>query len=267
MYLRGKGNNRLYNVRLVLSERAGCYGNINVLLDYENPFPESLPSSDGCFYYLFGGCTNLIAAPELPAMGLRDSCYDSMFTETSITEPPELPATILAYACYYNMFSNCQQLKKAPELSAKTLTYACYYRMFYNCKLLKQPPSELPATEAATDCYYNMFEGCTSLQTLPKIYLTKLAKYCMNGMFYKCSKLHISTTKTGEYTIPWRFPAVGTVDSSTTSSTDWNYSTFAATAIIPYTELSSNTVYYLKSPATEQQLFSRICLKGDTYAN
>ena len=196
MYLRGKGNNRVYNVRLVLSERAGCYGNINVLLDYENPFPESLPSIGGNFYYLFGGCTNLIAAPELPAMGLRDSCYNNMFTGTSITEPPELPATILAYGCYYQMFSNCQQLKRAPELSATILASSCCYQMFYNCKSLKQPPSKLPATEAAQHCYYNMFESCTSLQTLPKIYLTKLANYCMNGMFYKCSKLFISTTKT-----------------------------------------------------------------------
>ena len=200
-------------------------------------------------------------------MRLQDNCYNNMFSNTSITEPPELPATTLASRCYYQMFSNCQQLKRAPELPATILASNCYYQIFYNCKSLKQPPSKLPATEAAQYCYYNMFEGCTSLQTLPKIYLTKLANYCMNGMFYKCSKLFISTTKTGEYTIPWRFPAVGTVDSSTTSSTDWNRSTFAATAIIPYTELSSNTVYYLKSPATEQQLFSRICLKGDTYTN
>lgn len=238
-----------------------------MLLDYENPFPESLPSIGGSFYYLFGGCTNLITAPELPAMGLRDSCYNNMFNGTSITEPPELPATTLDYACYYSMFYNCQQLKRAPELPATVLKPSCYYRMFYNCKSLKQPPSKLPATEAATYCYYNMFESCTSLQTLPKIYLTKLANYCMNGMFYKCSKLFISTTKTGEYTIPWRFPVVGTVDSSTTSSTSWNNATLKDLYNNTEITLSPNTVYYLKSPATEQQLFSRICLKGDTYAN
>ena len=40
LYLRGKNNTTFYTTnvaKLVLSEKAGCYGNINTLLDYENP--------------------------------------------------------------------------------------------------------------------------------------------------------------------------------------------------------------------------------------
>lgn len=267
MYLRGKGNNRIYDARLQLSERAGCYGNVNVLLDYENPFPEILPSVGANFYSLFRGCVNLIAAPELPAKKLQPSCYNNMFNNTSITEPPELPATIIASNCYYAMFDGCSYLKRAPELPATALANNCYYLMLSYCTSLKQPPSKLPATNAAENCYYGMFQGCTSLQTLPKIYLTKLANYCMNGMFYNCSKLAISTIKTGEYTIPWRFPAIGTVDSSTTSSTSWNNAVFNGLYNNTSITLATDTTYYLKSPATEQPLYSRICLKGDTNSN
>lgn len=224
LYLRGKGNTRFYNsstgaTTFQLSERAGCYGNINVLLDYENPFPETFSAGD-TFYKLFYNCTNLISAPELPTKKLVSGCYNNMFSGTSIVYAPELPAMNLASSCYYQMFYRCKSLKVATELPATILYGSCYSRMFYECSALEQPPSKLPATEARAECYYYMFVFCNSLKRMPKIYLTTLADGCMYGMFFHCRTLPISTTKTGEYTIPWRFPAVGLIDESYSSTSN-----------------------------------------------
>ena len=60
---------------------------------------------------MFGGCTGLTEAPELPAMTLVDYCYEYMFNDcTSLTEAPELPATTLAEGCYEYMFGNCHRI-------------------------------------------------------------------------------------------------------------------------------------------------------------
>ena len=80
LYLRGKGNTKFYTsqgVRWQLSAKAGCSGNIQTLLDWENP-PTSI-STNNCYYYMFNGCTNLTTAPALPATTLADFCYLSMF--------------------------------------------------------------------------------------------------------------------------------------------------------------------------------------------
>lgn len=82
LYLRGKGNTNFfrknyYGVRWVLSEKAGCSGNIQTLLDWENP-PTSI-SVVTCYANMFHGCTNLTTAPELPATTLAQRCYAAMF--------------------------------------------------------------------------------------------------------------------------------------------------------------------------------------------
>ena len=59
LYLRGKNNTTFYTtkaVQFILSAKAGCYGNINTLLDYENP-PTTLASS--CYREMFYMCTGL----------------------------------------------------------------------------------------------------------------------------------------------------------------------------------------------------------------
>lgn len=79
LYLRGKNNTTFYTssgVKFVLSAKAGCYGNINTLLDYENP-PTALATN--CYRSMFQDCTSLTTAPELPATTLAVSCYQSMF--------------------------------------------------------------------------------------------------------------------------------------------------------------------------------------------
>ena len=138
LYLRGKNNTTFYTskgAKFVLSAKAGCYGNINILLDYENP-----------------------------PIAVGRQCYRSMFQNcTSLTTAPELPATTLAADCYENMFYNCTSLTTAPELPATTLANYCYYRMFQSCTSLTTAPA-LPATTLAGGCYGSMFSGCTSLK-------------------------------------------------------------------------------------------------------
>jgi hypothetical protein len=86
---------------------------------------------------MFGACTSLTTAPELPAMTLAHGCYAQMFDGcTSLTAAPELPATTLAENCYYEMFTDCTSLTAAPELPASVLTIGCYYYMFLNCNSL-----------------------------------------------------------------------------------------------------------------------------------
>lgn len=80
LYLRGKGNTLFsktgFGVYWKLSAKADCTGNIQTLLDWENP-PASVAKQ--CFFAMFKDCANLTSAPELPATTLADSCYKWMF--------------------------------------------------------------------------------------------------------------------------------------------------------------------------------------------
>ena len=141
-YLRGKWNTKFCQsgnykgVRWQLSAKAGCSGNIQTLLDYENP-PTSI-SADYCYRSMFYDCTNLTSAPELPATTLTKYCYYNMFSScTNLTTTPELPATTLTSYCYENMFSYCSNLITASELPALTLKAYCYAFMFEGCTKLK----------------------------------------------------------------------------------------------------------------------------------
>lgn len=144
LYLRGSGNTTFYTkkgVRFVLSERAGCSGNLNTLLEYSNP-PTTL-NANNCYRSMFSGCTNLTTAPELPATTLTSYCYSTMFNNcTSLTTAPALHATTLADFCYQGMFYMCTSLITAPALPATTLSDGCYYEMFSNCTNLKVSSSK-----------------------------------------------------------------------------------------------------------------------------
>ena len=124
LYLRGKGNIDFYGdvngVKWVLSEKADCTGNIQTLLDWENP-PMSV--GDSCYYGMFEDCTNLTSAPELPATTLANYCYEDMFSGcTSLTRAPVLPATTLATNCYNYMFNGCSKLKVNTTSGSKIFT-------------------------------------------------------------------------------------------------------------------------------------------------
>ena len=167
-------------------------GNINSLLDYNNPNVAITPY---CFYNLFYKNKNLTDASKLifSKTSLAEGCYKEMFYDCSIqTAPTKLPATTLADDCYNSMFENCTFLTTTPELPATTLKYNCYYSMFSGCSELTTAPA-LPATTLAGDCYERMFEYCTSLTTAPELPATTLADYCYRYMFYGCRKLNSIT--------------------------------------------------------------------------
>ena len=268
LYLRGKNNTTFYTtkaVQFVLSAKAGCYGNINTLLDYENP-PTTLASSCyremfygctllttapelpattlayACYSSMFYGCRSLTAAPALPATTLAESCYYSMFGGCkSLTTAPELPAEILADYCYYSMFQGCTSLTTAPELPAIALVDSCYCNMFYGCRSLTTAPA-LPATTLTIQCYRGMFLGCTSLTTAPTLPATTLADRCYRSMFSDCTGLKISASQTGEYTTAWRIPSAGEIAAE---ATDWNIDMLTNTGGTFTANPSINTTYYI----------------------
>lgn len=191
--------------------------------------------AENCYQNMFSGCTSLTQAPNLPATTLTNYCYQQMFINcTSLTQAPELPATTLADYCYSSMLSGCTSLTQAPELPATTLANYCYQSMFQGCELIVQAP-ELPATTLADHCYANMFQYCTSLtqaQALPATTLAEacyqwmfsqctsliklpalkpapLIKNCYKGMFNNCTSIKVSSTETGEYTIPYTISNTG----------------------------------------------------------
>jgi len=144
--------------------------------------------AERCYQSMFSGCQNLMEAPELPATTLANHCYQSMFTECGILFAPELPATTLADYCYQFMFGYCTGLTYASSLPATTLADYCYQSMFTNCTSLINAPN-LPATTLADYCYQSMFNNCTSLRNAPGLPATTLADYCYHGMFTHCTSL------------------------------------------------------------------------------
>lgn len=214
LYLRGKNNTKFYTSKgahLSLSAKASCSGNIQTLLDYENP-PTSI-STAFCYCSLFYDCTNLISAPELPAITLSESCYASMFYGCiNLKSAPELPATTLAENCYSSMFRECTNLTIAPELSVTTLAKGCYIYMFMNCTSLKVAP-ELSATTLAENCYLNMFKGCTSLTSAPSLPATILTPSCYSRMFDGCTSLKVSNSSGIKiFTCPSTIPSYAVTD-------------------------------------------------------
>lgn len=267
LYMRGSGNTTFYTsngMHLVLSAKAGCYGNLNTLLDYRKP-PSKLTATScfqsmfenctnlthapelpattlypSCYQQMFLGCTNLIQAPELPATELSSYCYYKMFYGcTGLTQAPELPATTLKNFCYQDMFHDCTSLTQAPELPATGLTVFCYSSMFYGCTGLTQTP-KLPAKTLASQCYSEMFYGCTGLTQAPELPATSLKGGCYQSMFYGCTGIKLSITQTGDYQTAYRIPTSGTGTVETNALTymfGLTGGTFTGTPTI-------NTTYY-----------------------
>ena len=100
---------------------------------------EAISNSEQCYASMFEGCSNLLSAPELPAIILGHSPYRYMFRNCSslVKAASILPATTLSGWTYANMFQGCTSLIDAPELPAETLIDNCYWYMFYSCTSLK----------------------------------------------------------------------------------------------------------------------------------
>lgn len=155
---------------------------------------------ENCYSWMFGECTSLTSAPNLPSTKLAYNCYTSMFSGcTSLTSAPELPATKVEITSYCQMFRRCTSLKRAPELPATILAPNCYSSMFYGCTSLEYGPTELPAEDLACrvdlefgdlivheekgyawGCYDSMFRDCTSLKRAPEIRAKILAPIGQN---------------------------------------------------------------------------------------
>ena len=249
LYLRGTGNTVITgdNVNhrwLLTGSDIACIGNIENLLDYATVESGAHPTmAKHCYLYMFYDCKALTQAPALPATTLAIGCYGSMFYGcTSLTQAPALPATTLMISCYSSMFRNCASLTQAPALPATTLTGYCYSQMFQGCTSLTQAPA-LPATRLMPNCYRSMFSGCTSLTQAPALPATTLDNYCYQSMFSGCTKIKLSSTRTGEYTVEYRIPTIGTgttaTDALTNMFTDTG-GTFKGTPEI-------NTTYYLSN--------------------
>ena len=278
LYLRGTGNtvitgnNNSYKWVLTGSDIA-CTGNIENLLDYATvesgnhptmanycyqymfrdctsltraPALSATTLSTYCYSNMFQGCTGLTQAPALPATTLADDCYNDMFYGcSSLTQAPALPATTLKNYCYQSMFRGCTGLTQAPALPATTLADYCYNDMFYSCTSLTQVPA-LPATTLKKYCYQGMFHGCTSLTQVPALPATTLKNYCYRSMFQDCSKIKLSSTQTGEYTIAYRIPTTGTGTTSTNALMYMFISTGGTFTGTP----EINTTYYLSNTNT-----------------
>ena len=193
-------------------------GNINTLLDYQNPYgltlPQGafnsifenntkltsasditfLPSVDGslssyCYLYLFKNCSNLTTVPQsIPAKKQGQDACNGMFAYTAITTAPALPATTLSNGCYYSLFEGCSKLVNAPALPATEMKPNCYRSLFYGCKSLVNPP-KLPATKMAMGCYQQLFRNCNKLVNAPALPATVLAQNCYQGIFQDCTSL------------------------------------------------------------------------------
>lgn len=207
LYLRGKGNTTFFNedgVTWQLSAKASCSGNIQTLLDWENP--PMVINTVQCYSYMFFNCTNLTTAPELPATTLAESCYGNMFEKCrSLTSPPKLPATTLADYCYEGMFLDCNNLTTAPELPAVTLNAGCYSNMFSGCRRLKVNnssgnkificPSTIPSG-AVTNMFTLTGGTFTGTPTAGTTYYYTPYKKIPNGTYYWKDKLGSITEST-----------------------------------------------------------------------
>lgn len=152
-----KGDDDKYSFSF--SDKVDVYGDINSLVNY-GPIAQ-----DWQYCNMFWGA-NIRSASGLnfPDLDLMPKCYRNMFRYSSIEEAPvSLPATGLAEECYLSMFEDCSNLSTAPAiLPATTLADYCYAWMFHNDINLIVAPT-LPATTLTSYCYRSMFESCSNL--------------------------------------------------------------------------------------------------------
>ena len=121
--------------QFIITKNASASGSVMSLIDRYG-ITTNIPNTN-CFYRLFADC-KITTPPLLPATGLKDNCYNSMFYGcTSLIQAPELNATTLAKQCYKSMFYGCTSLVDAPELNATSTISGCYSNMFEDCSSLK----------------------------------------------------------------------------------------------------------------------------------
>ena len=86
LYLSGTGNTKITGdadypyTWSITGTDIKCSGDIDTILDYATVEDGKRPAiTEGCYAYMFQGCTGLTQAPDLPATTLAKYCYASMF--------------------------------------------------------------------------------------------------------------------------------------------------------------------------------------------
>lgn len=113
-------------------------GDLHTLMFDYTTVVDSL-SIDYCMKALFDS-KKVVDASQLilPAKVLSNYCYYSMFAGCKeLMAAPKLPAIHLAEGCYSRMFYQCEKLEYAPDLLADTIVKGCYNFMFQYCTNLK----------------------------------------------------------------------------------------------------------------------------------
>jgi hypothetical protein len=120
------------------------------------------------FYY----CSNLQNSVYLPALELKDQCYQDMFRNcTNLVETFDfVPWTYIGRGCFTSMFAYCLSLEIQPKI---TYDGVCQYNdtyatMFAYCTSLKQAQKVLPSLIGITSMYNGMYRN-TSIRKAPEI--------------------------------------------------------------------------------------------------
>jgi hypothetical protein len=141
---RGSGRTTLFQIPVsnnawtLVGSNITISGNMNALLDYNNP-PTSIGSCAFCIMFYNQTSIKTFNA-SLPSTTLANYCYSGMFMNcTSLVNAPFLPATTLADRCYYTMFSGCTSLVNAPGCDTYTQKSPPQAEMFKSCNALTSP--------------------------------------------------------------------------------------------------------------------------------
>ena len=113
------GSSLFSTITFTENVNVACTGDIRTLLDWRNY--NTVETGNARFCSLFGGCSVLTSAPELPAKTIAEYCYHQMFSHcTNLVSAPVLPATTLAKFCYVMMFNNCKKLSTVTMLALES---------------------------------------------------------------------------------------------------------------------------------------------------
>ena len=121
-YFRGEQTTGKVIIGITSQNQYNVGGNIMSLISYNW---DEVTLYDNCFYETFKNAKVVDAsALLLPATTLANGCYQFMFQGCSaLTAAPALPATTLAINCYFGMFQNCSSLSK---IKCYAVTFTLY---------------------------------------------------------------------------------------------------------------------------------------------
>ena len=184
--------------RFYSTKNINVYGNVMSLLFGDN-FTINSEFTSGTTHNLCGlfyNTTTLINAENLilPALICRESSYNGMFRGcTNLIAAPQLPATQSATDCYSSMFEGCINLEIAPEINLTNLSQACCKRMFCmnrNSKITTPKMTKSPilrVVDNVISCYEEMFKGNGNLVEVTCLLSNATTNNCVTNWLTNCS--------------------------------------------------------------------------------